>query len=58
MPRQEWIKSGLVFNEADSLYAFGLKAVKGATKSFQLVLEAYVLKHLMFEGKSAKKMAK
>ena len=58
VPRQEWIKSGLVFNEADSLYAFGLKAVKGATKAFQLVLEAYVLKHLMFEGKSSKKMAK
>ena len=58
MPRHEWIKSGLVFNEADSLNAFDLRAMKGATKAFQLVLEAYVLKHLLFEGKSSKKMAR
>ena len=58
VPRQEWIKGGLVFNEADGLNAFGLRAMKGATKSFQLVLEAYVLKHLLFEGKSTKKMAR
>ena len=58
MPLPEWIKTGVVFNEAEQLYAFGLKAMKGATKSFQLVLEAYILKHLMFEGKSAKKAAK
>jgi hypothetical protein len=58
IPLPEWIKTGFIFNEAESLYAFGLKAMNGATKAFQIVLESYVLKHLMFEGKSAKKAAK
>ena len=58
VPQPEWMKSGVVFNEAENFSAFGLKAMKGATKAFQLVLEAYILKHLMFEGKSAKKAAK
>ena len=58
IPLPEWIKTGVLFNKAESLYAFGLKAMNGATKAFQIVLESYVLKHLMFEGKSAKKAAK
>ena len=58
IPRPEWIKTGVLFNEAESLYAFGLKAMSGATKAFQIVLESFVLKHLMFEGKSSKKAAK
>ena len=57
-PSPEWIKAGIVFNEADNLYAFGLKAKKGQTKAFQIVLEAFVLKHLMYEGKASKKAAK
>ena len=58
MPQPDWIKTGVVFNEADFLSAFGLKVTKGATKDFQLVLQAYILKHLMFVGKVAKKAAK
>ena len=58
VPMPEWIKTGVVFNEADNLNAFGLKAMNGATKAFQLVLEAFVLKHLMYEGKASKKAAK
>ena len=44
--------------QPEQLHAFGLLATKGATKAFQLVLQAYILKHLMFEGKMAKKAAK
>ena len=44
--------------QPEQLHAFGLLATKGATKAFQLVVQAYVLKHLMFEGKMAKKAAK
>jgi hypothetical protein len=32
--------------------------MQGATKAFQLVFQAYVLKHLMFEGKAGKKQTK
>ena len=46
------------FSQPEQLHAFGLLAIKGATKAFQLVLQAYILKHLMFEGKMAKKAAK
>ena len=73
IPRQSWIKIGIVFHEVtlsqnyllnlsplqpEQLHAFGLLATKGATKAFQLVVQAYILKHLMFEGKMAKKAAK
>ena len=57
-PSPDWIKTGIIFNESDDLYAFGLKAMKGATKAFQIVLEAFVLKHLMFEGKASKRASK
>ena len=46
------------FLQPEQLHAYGLRATKGATKAFQLVVQAYILKHLMFEGKMAKKAAK
>ena len=46
------------FSQPEQLHAYGLRATKGATKAFQLVVQAYILKHLMFEGKMAKKAAK
>ena len=52
------MKTGVVFNEPDNLHAFGLRALTGATKAFQIVLEAFVLKHLMFEGKASKQAEK
>ena len=52
VPGPEWTKTGIIFNEPEKLHAFGLKALKGATKGFQLVLQAYLLKHLLFAGKS------
>ena len=58
VPRSEWIKTGIVFHDADGLNAYGLKAIKGATKAFQLVLQAYIIKHLLFEGKQSKKNTK
>ena len=35
--------------------AFGLKVTQGAPKAFQLILQAYILKHLMFEGRNSKR---
>ena len=58
VPRQEWIKTGIIFHEADGLNAYGLKAMKGATKSFQLILQAYIMKHLLFETKHNKRTVK
>ena len=58
IPRVEWLKTGIIFNEPDNLHAFGLKGIQGATKAFQMILQAYILKHLLFEGKSSKKAAR
>ena len=49
-----WVRTGLVFHTPENLHAFGLKASKGAAKAFQLVLEAYILKKLLFEKASKK----
>ena len=38
VPRPEWIKTGAIFHDPEQTNAYGLKAVKGATKSFQLIL--------------------
>ena len=38
VPRQEWIKSGLVFHSPEQTNAYGLNTTKGATKAFQIVL--------------------
>ena len=52
VPGPEWVKTGIIFHEPEKLYAFGLQALKGAPKGFQMVLQAYILKHLLFAGKS------
>jgi len=58
VPRPEWIKTGVEFHPPEVTNAYGLKAIKGATKSFQLILEAYILKHLLFESKQTKRATK
>merc|ERR1711953_1322193 len=54
VPRAEWIKSGLVFHIPEQTNAYGLNATKGAVKAFQIVIESFILKHLLFEGKTKK----
>lgn len=48
-PKAEWEKQGVVFHTSDQLFAFGLKCPKNSVKNFLLCLEAYFLKHLLFE---------
>ena len=55
MPTPDWIKTGIVFNAPGREGAFGLRATQGATKAFQVILQSYILKHLMFERKGSKK---
>ena len=54
-PGTEWLDSALKFNQPEEPYAFGLKAVKGSTKAFQLVVQSFVLKHLMFGETSTRR---
>ena len=54
MPGSDWLRNGIVFHEAESLHAFGLKAQKGPTKAFQMVIQVCILKYLMFHKFSKK----
>ena len=54
VPSPEWVKTGIVFHEQEAVHAYGLKVVRGATKAFQMILQGYVMKHLLFEGKQKK----
>ena len=56
-PQSDWLRTGLVFHPSDSLHAFGLKAMKGPTKAFQMAIQTYLIKYLMFH-KFSKKNAK
>ena len=47
VPRPEWIKSGVEFHAPEVTNAYGLKAIKGATKSFQLILGNISLMYIM-----------
>ena len=48
-PKAEWEKQGVVFHTSDQLFAYGLKCPKNSVRNFLLCLEAYFLKHLLFE---------
>ena len=52
MPGPEWTKTGIRFHEPEKLHAYGLQALGGAVKGFQLVLQSFILKHLLFPGKA------
>ena len=47
VPRPEWIKTGVEFHPPEVTNAYGLKAIKGATKSFQLILGNVSLMYIM-----------
>ena len=48
MPETDWLRTGIVFHNPGDLHAFGLKTQKGPSKPFQMVLQACILKYLMF----------
>ena len=54
MPEPYWIHKGIVFHPPEKIFAFGLKTSHGAQKAFQIILQAYVLKHLFFGGHKSK----
>ena len=53
-PEPVWIKQGISFHPPEKIFAFGLKTTHGAQKAFQIILQAYILKHLFFGGHKSK----
>ena len=51
-PKSEWLKAGLTFHPAEGLFAYGFKTPKNGTKNFLLCVQAYLLKHLLFEKRA------
>ena len=47
-----------MFHAAKTVQSYGLAVGRGASKTFLLILQAHVLKQLLFHGKQAKKSQK
>ena len=52
IPGPEWIETGLKFHEPDKEHGFGLRIERELSKSFLILIQAYVLKNLLFRGRS------
>lgn len=48
-PRGEWLRTGFVFREPDKELAYGLKASRNSTRGLLSVLQAEIIKILLFE---------
>jgi len=58
-PKSEWLKQGIPLHPAEGLFAYGVRAPRNGTRNFLLCLNAYFLKHLLFDtGKSRNKASK
>lgn len=54
-PRGEWTRTSITFvgvTAAKEELAFGLRSPRNATRGLQSVLQAFVLKHLLFDRRS------
>ncbi|RZF39071.1 hypothetical protein LSTR_LSTR006608, partial [Laodelphax striatellus] len=50
-PRGEWLRTSILFNTPEKENAFGLKTPKNGTRGLVAVLQAFVIKQLLFEKK-------
>ena len=50
-----WLKQGITFHPAEGLFAYGLKTQSNGTKSILMCIQAYLIKHLIFESRQQKK---
>ena len=48
-PKGEWLRTGLVFREPDQELGYGLKAPRNGTRGLLSVVQAHIIKHLLFE---------
>lgn len=48
-PRGEWLRTGVVFREADKELAYGLRGSRNGTRGLLSVLQAEIIKTLIFQ---------
>ncbi|PSN30665.1 hypothetical protein C0J52_26881 [Blattella germanica] len=48
-PKGEWLRTGLVFRDSDQELGYGLKAPRNGTRGLLSVVQAHIVKHLLFE---------
>ena len=48
-PKSEWLKQGVPMHPAEGLFAYGVRAPRNGTRNFLICLNAYFLKHLLFD---------
>ncbi|KAK3923018.1 Inactive ubiquitin carboxyl-terminal hydrolase MINDY-4B [Frankliniella fusca] len=49
-PRSEWSRTGLVMREPERDLGYGLRAPRNGTRGLLAVVQAYLVKHLLFEA--------
>jgi hypothetical protein len=48
-PKHEWLRTGLVFRDADQELGYGLKSPRNGTRGLLSVVQGHIIKHLLFE---------
>lgn len=49
-PKSEWLKQGICLHPPEGLFSYGVRAPRNnGVKNFMVVLNAYFLKHLLFD---------
>lgn len=48
-PKHEWLRTGLVFRDSDQELSYGLKSSCNTTRGLLSVVQAHIIKHLLFE---------
>jgi hypothetical protein len=53
-PKTEWMKQGITLHPPEGLFAYGVVAPRNGTRNFMMCLQAFFLKHLLFEKKGGR----
>jgi hypothetical protein len=55
-PRGEWTRTGITFgHHSQDPYPFGIRCPKNATRGLQSVVQAFIIKHLIFDNRPKEK---
>ncbi|XP_055606143.1 inactive ubiquitin carboxyl-terminal hydrolase MINDY-4B [Uranotaenia lowii] len=54
-PRGEWTRTGISMGPFNAEYPYGLRSPRNATRGMQSVLQAFIIKHFIFDSKRGEK---
>lgn len=51
-PRGEWTRTAITFGSAKEELPYGLRSARNGTRGLQSVLQAFIIKHLLFDRRA------